>query len=270
MTPVSVFDFDSAAVFLRAWINALPKQGRGMGTKLAQFLGVSSTMVSQLLSADKALSLETGVQLAEFIGLNEMETDFFLLLIEHERAGHHRLKERVLKKIRELRKNAEDLSKRVKIDQELSESSKAIYYSSWLFTAIRNLSALPDMNDVESVAAHLRLPRPQVARVVQFLIENNLCRIEDGKLTYNKQWTHIPARSPLVVKHHQNWRIRGFQSMDNFNPEDFFLTAPMSMSMAVAAQIRARLPAWAEQIQKEVGPSDSEGVWCLNMDWFKV
>lgn len=268
MIDLSIYDYESAPLYVRAWMASLPKQGRGSGSRLAEHLGVSPTMVSQILSGEKGMSPETGVQIAEFIGMNDRELDFFLLLVEKERAGHQRLKSRLDKKIKAARKESETLAKRVEVDQELDSEAKAIYYSSWLFTAIRNLTALPDIKDLESLSAHLGVPRANLVRVLQFLIEKNLVESGPEGLLYKNKWTHIPANSPLVVKHHQNWRVRGLSRMDDFRDEDFFFTGPMSMSRATAAEIRARLPEWIERIQKEVGPSPSEVVKCLNIDWF--
>jgi uncharacterized protein (TIGR02147 family) len=262
-------DFETAPEFLRAWIREQPKRGRGIGAQLAQRLGISATMVSQTLSGDKTLSPEIALQMAEALGLSEDATDALLLMVERDRAGHHRLKARLTAQLERLRAERRDLSSRVRKDQSLSETERATYYSSWLYSAVRNLSALPNVNSVDDISVRLGVPRSTAQRVVDFLLESNLCATdESGHLSYAKQWTHLPAKSPLVRQHHQNWRIQGFRRMEEQSDEHLFITAPMSMSVQVAVRVRERLLKLIEEVQKEVGPSPSEATWCLNLDWY--
>ncbi len=73
----------------------------------------------------------------------------------------------------------------------------------------------------------------------------------------------------FVVKHHQNWRMRGLQMMDSYDDKHLFATLPMSISEETAEEIRHLLPKLIEQILEKVGPSKSEKVYCLNLDWFE-
>lgn len=99
--------------------------------------------------------------------------------------------------------------------------------------------------------------------------QNGLCGIAGGKLQVGTKRTHIDANSPLVAKHHQNWRLRTFEKMPLQRAEDLFFTFPMSLSADDAKNIRQYLPSVIEQIHKIVGPSPSEVVRCLNIDFFE-
>lgn len=57
--------------------------------------------------------------------------------------------------------------------------------------------------------------------------------------------------------------------MQNYDEKDLFYTAPMSLSKEVAERIRTQLPELIKQIIDQVGPSESEVVRCLNIDWFE-
>ncbi|RYZ72912.1 MAG: DUF4423 domain-containing protein [Proteobacteria bacterium] len=113
------------------------------------------------------------------------------------------------------------------------------------------------------------IPLGIVNDVVNFLLEKNLCKIENNKLTYGTFRTHIGKDSPFVVKHHQNWRLKGFQNMELRRDEDLFFTYPMAISREVAEQIRMKLPRIIEDLQATIGPSESETTRCLNIDWFE-
>lgn len=266
---MSIYDFSEYTSFLRAWIAAKPKRGRGEIRRMADVLGVNPALISQALSGEKCLSLELTADLVTHLGLTEKEADYFILLVEYARAGSVRLKQVFKKRIVEAQKRATRVSERIQKDRELSDETKSVYYSSWTYTGIRNLTAIEGMQDIDSIATRLKLPKPVVSKVVSFLLEHGLCRHEGGHLTYGPMWTHVPADSPLVVKHHQNWRLRGFTTMEDPSEAHLFFTSPMSLSREAAEEVRKMLPSFIEKVQKIVGPSPSETVRCLNIDWFE-
>lgn len=265
---MTVFNFSDYRKYMRFWAENRPDK-RGAYARIAEKIGASSTMVSQILNGQKNLSPEMTQNLVDYFGLNEMETDYFFYLVELDRAGTLALRTRHLHKLKELREKSKELSHRVKKDQELDDSAKAIFYSSWLYSGVRNLSAIEGSNSIDAIAAKLALPREAILRVVNFLNEQGLLEKNGDLLSPKSKLTHIPATSPLVIKHHQNWRLRGFQKMDSFNSDDFYFTGPMSLSKELADEIRHELPAFIESIGKKLGPSKSETARCLNIDWFE-
>ena len=250
-------------------MKALPKGGRGEYRKVAERLGVSTTMVSQVFNGDKHLSLELASDLTDYLHLNELETDYFFLLVEHARAGSFRLQQKLKKRLENATAEAKKLEVRLKQDAELNDATKAIFYSSWIYTGVRMLTDLSDMNDAQEIADRLNLPRPQVQKVLEFLIKEGLVVQKDGKLKMGPRRTHIGASSALVNKHHQNWRLAGFQKMILTETENMFYTGPMSLSVEVAERVRSELPALIEKIHGWVVPSQAETVRCLNIDWFE-
>lgn len=266
---MSIFEFSDYRAFLRGWIKARPKNGRGELRRMADALNVNPSLLSQALSGSKSLSLEMAAELAEYLSLTDKESDYFLTLVEFERAGSVKLRKHLKARIEAAQKEASRIAGRVHVDRELSNETKSIYYSSWVYTGIRNLVAVKGFGDIAHLSARLQLPKAAVSRAVEFLLEHGLCRMEKGQLTYGPAWTHIPADSPLVVKHHHNWRLRALTKMDDPSEENLFFTGPMSLSAEAAESVRKLLPGWIEKVQKIAGPSTSETVRCLNIDWFE-
>ena len=237
---------------------------------MAESLRVSPALISQVVNGDKLLSPELAVQVAEHVALGARETDFFLLLVDFERAGSHRLKELLKTRVDRERADARKVSSRIETDRELDSETRATYYSSWTYTGVRNLTAIPGFDNVEALALKLALPKPVVARVVEFLVENGLCKLDaKGALTYGPMWTHVNSDSRLVVKHHQNWRVRALTKMEETRGDDLYFTSPMSMLFETAQDVRARLLEIIAEVQTAVKPSPSEVVRCLNLDWFE-
>jgi hypothetical protein len=116
----------------------------------------------------------------------------------------------------------------------------------------------------------LNISPAMAAKIVSFLLEHGLCvQKPTGEIVHSGVSTHVGNDSPHVIKHHQNWRVRGMQRMDTVSDEALFFTGPMALSVETAAEIRKLLPTMIEQIMKIVGPSPSEAGYCLNIDWFE-
>lgn len=267
---VSIFDFNSYREYLAAWIQAQPNKGRGIKGQLARTLNVSPTLISFVLNGSKLLTLEQASDLADFIGLNETECDYLLILVEFERAGHHRLRQKLARKINSAQEKAKKISSRVKKDMDLTDEQKTIYYSSWIYTGIRNLVAIGEFKDAGSIAKRLSLPLALVHKAIQFLLENGLCVERNGVLTLGPAlYTHTDADSPHANKHRQNWRLFGLNVMDQKRESDLFYTCPMSLSDKDVQKIRGLILSYVQEILNIMKPSRSEKVCCLNIDWFE-
>jgi hypothetical protein len=104
---------------------------------------------------------------------------------------------------------------------------------------------------------------------MQFLLETNLCRRDKGNLKMGPAITHLSAGSPIVSRHHLNWRVRGYQYMTMPEEKNFFATVPMVLSESLAEKIRQELPQLVQNILTDVAPSASETVRCMNIDFFE-
>ncbi len=222
-----------------------------------------------MLNGAKHFSLEITAEITEFIGLNEKESEYFLLLIEHQRAGAFKLRKMLEKKLDREQQLGSQLQHRMSKDRQLTDAENMQFYSSWMYSAIRILSTLPEITNAKTISERLNIPLNRANQIVDFLLEKNLCVIVKNKLTYGDYRTHVGINSPFVVKHHQNWRIKGFQSMELRREEDLFFTQPMALSLEAAEKIRLLLPGIIEQIHAIAGQSDSEVVRYMNVDFFE-
>lgn len=266
---MSVFDTFDYKDFLRTWVSERPGGGRGEYRRMAEALSVSTTLVSQVVNGEKHFSLELASDLCDYMGLRDREADHFLLLIEYARAGTHAYRQRLKKRLDEAREKALKLSERLDKDRDLTETQAAVYYSNWAYTAVTHLIAIDPMLSVDALAERLKLPRYSVAKVIEFLMETGiLVPRNGGGLDIGTKHTHLSSDSPFVVRHHHNWRLQAFSRMNFAHNEDLFYTSPMSMSDETAGLVRRELVNVVERVLKLVGPSPSEVVRCLNIDWF--
>jgi len=263
-----VFDYDDYRLFLKDWIAARPKSGRGILGQWATQLRVHSTHLSHVLAGKKDLSIETAHELAELIGLTDAEQDHFILLVLYARAGTASLKARLKKKIEKSRDQANKVQARVKVTAEIPSEAKAIFYSSWVYSGIKNLLALGKYQTVDEIASTLGISREVAKNAIEFMIEYGICERQNGYLVPGKSRTHVGHNSPFVKQHLFNWRNVALQRLSHSLEDGVHFSFPMNLSEKDAERIREEVLKLIETVNRIVAPSPPETVRCLNIDLF--
>ena len=89
---MTIFDYQNYKQFVNEWIALQKGGGHGQLRQLSLHLGINSVVMSQVFRGERDLTLEQALGVSEYIGFTEMERDYFLLLVQKERAGNHQLK----------------------------------------------------------------------------------------------------------------------------------------------------------------------------------
>lgn len=265
---MSVFDFDDYKIYVREWIKSQPKQGYGQLNRIAKHLNIHSVVVSQIFSGDRDLTLEQACSLGNYLGLSNMEKDYLLLLVQLSRSSSLELSAVLQRQLNKLKKEATNLHKRIK-HEKFSDVAKSTFYSKWYYSAVRLSTDITNQNSIDSIAQKLGLDKSIVAEVLDFLIQNKLVIKEKNQLNVGPQVTHLPANSPLISKHHSNWRLKALQAMDQICEDDLFYTGPMALSKEDAKKIQSKLISLIKENTEIVKQSDSEALFCLGIDWFR-
>lgn len=264
----SHFEYENYKDLVRSLLENMPRRGYGQLRKIAEHLNISAVIVSQVFAGDRHLSEEHALDLCGYFGFSPLETKYFLLLVQMERAGNHRLKKFYANQLKEIREKSKELKSRVPQDMQLDESAKALFYSNWYYSGIRMTSSIEGLNTVDAIAEHLHLPRATVKQVTEFLVSKGLCVEEDGKIRMGPSLTHLEAASPLLPRSLSNWRLRGLQNLETTAEDELFYSAPMSLSVADTAWVREKLVLVIQEILSRVKVSESQKLACLNIDWF--
>jgi uncharacterized protein (TIGR02147 family) len=266
----SIFEFDNYRKFLEACLNKMPHKGYGQMTRMAEALAVHPSLISQVLKEHKGLTTDQAAGLADFLGLGELEAEYFVLLVQLERAGQETARALYRKQIRRVLDQAQSLSRRVTAESKLSESQRATFYSDWAYSAIRQASAIAGVDTVEKIQRYLGLPRRRVQALMEFLVNAGLCKISGtGRVKVGPASTHLESTSPWVRAHHTNWRQRAIHAQDGARAGNLHYTAPLTLSKRDAIVIREKLIQWIKEVNAIVDPSPSEALYCLNLDWFQ-
>lgn len=267
---MDIYEFINYRDFLKKLMKSFPKGGYGQLSRLASYLNINNAFLTQVFKETKSLSLEQALLTARFFNLTEKETDYFLLLVQFDKAGTKELKEVFLKKIKSIQENVQEIQNRVRIDVKLDLAQQAIFYSDWIYSAIRQSTAIPRIKTYDEIAEFLSLSPKIVLQTLEFLVREGLCKFEENQFKIGARRTHLEENSPFKKLHYQNWRNKGLSQFDDNWESKLYYSAPMTVSTKDTKAIRKVILEMIDRINEIADTSQSEELVCFNVDWFRI
>jgi uncharacterized protein (TIGR02147 family) len=237
---------------------------------MARSVGCQTAYISQVILGQAHLSAEQAEKLAQFLKFSEEETGYFLLLVQKDRAGTESLRKHCLKQIKKTQEYRAQLKNRVDTKTELNAEAQAIYFSSWIYSAIHVLTTIPEFQKRNKIAEHLQLPLSAIDEALKFLVSVQLITDDHGVLKPGMARMHLPHDSPLVAKHHANWRLQAVRDLELRNDESLHYSSCVSLSKQDAALIREQLLKTIENIKSQIKKSPEEALYSFCMDLFEI
>lgn len=267
---MNIFNYSDYRAYLRSYIQKLPKQGRGVINRLAAYLEVHPSLLSQVLSDSKNLSLEQAYLTREYLGLSEQEGEYFMCLVQFERAGTIKLKNYFKEKMALLKEDSAEIGSHLVQDRQLTEEEKSIFYSHWLYTAIWLYTGVQKEKTLDEIVQRFQIPRERASEILRFLVKTNLCIFKNSAYQSSSHSIHIARNSAHAHKHHTNWRLRAIESRDNVSEEEIMYTAPFSISRKDFNYIRERIFEVLKDVTNTAVRSEAEDLACFNIDFFWI
>lgn len=263
-----IYEYLDYKQYINDLISTYPKEGRGVFSKLAKSINVSSVLISQIFKGEKDLTIDQAILTSQFFEMKELETEYLITLVSKARAATLELRKYYDQKIFEIQNKSLDIKNRITKTEDISDGAKAEFYSNWLYSGIRLSCALDEISNVKEIAEFFNLQEPLVKEKVDFLLKNGLLKEEDGALQIGVNSTHLGKDNPLVHNHRKNWRLKAIESFANNNANDLFYVAPMVVSEDIAVKLREKILHFIEELYKEVPKEAPETTYCLNIDFF--
>ncbi len=268
---MSIFEHNDYRIYLKNYIKALPKKGRGELSKISKHLRVNTTLLSQIMSGSRDFSHEQTYSLSLYLAHTELETDYFSLLVQLNRAGTIELKKHIQKKIETIKTDALQLSKRISHEKKLTEQQRSVFYSSWIYSAVHLLTSTNDRGvTLDDVAKRFRFSKQKALQIIQFLLSTGICSELSGRYVMGVQSTYVEHGSPHLLKHHSNWRIKAIQRSESISEKELMYTGQFSLSQKDFEVLRERIAEFLKEANLMVKESKAEDLACLNIDWFQI
>lgn len=266
----SIFEFKDYKKYLNDALDDLKKQGHASRSDLAKASQCQTAYVSQVLNGSADFSLEQADRINAFMGHSTEEGDFFFLLIQLGRAGSHSLKEYFQRQINRVHENRLELKNRLDVNKTLSKDNATQYYSQWYYSAIHVMLTIPEFQSKEKMAKYLRMSESRVAEVLEFLTSVGLATKTQGKYKIGTTRIHLPADSPMISKHHTNWRLNAIRSMERESLDDTHYSSVVTLSRADVMVIRSKIIEFIQEIKVIIRDSKEEEVHSFCLDFFRT
>ena len=267
---MNIYQFDCYKDFLIESIKKSPSGGRGMKRKIAEFVNCHTSFVSQVLSGEKDFSLEQSLKLSKFFSLNELETKFFLNLVNFSRSGDHELKDYYEQEKQALRLEGQRMENFLEVNAKLSLEEAAKYYSDSSFSLVRLACAFKNIRTAQDISIFLGMDLEKVEKILTFLLEKKILMDGSEGLVQSSRITHLEKDSPMINLHHRNWRMKALQKQEIPDDRDLFFTVPMSLATKDIEKVKLILQKAVKEIYALLGDSEDQSIACLNIDWFRV
>lgn len=270
MLYISIYDYDDYKKFVIDWIEMGPSKGRGQRIQLAQALSCQTPFITHVLAGDYHFSPEQGAACAKWMGLNDIDTEYLILLILKSRSGTQESRAIFSKQI-EQRKNQENvLKKRLKIKAGLNADAQMQYYGHWCYAAIHMALMNPKLRTAEALENYFQIPRSKILSVIEFLLETDLIELKGNQFKVKSPMIHLEKTSPLLAMHHANWRLRTIDAVKEKNNSSLHYTGVISLSADDYEWLKSQLSILLEKMADKVKDSADEKLAQLSMDWYQI
>lgn len=243
---------------------------RGLKSKAAAFLGVHTTLISQILHDKVIPNLEQGDKLNQFIGHNEEESHYFLLLLQKARAGTRSLQNYFQSQLDQIQKNRQVLKKRVGNTETVALQDELRYYSAWQFSAVHVALSVPELSQPETLSAELKIPLVDVRAILDFLVRAGLAQANSQGFSIGTRHIHLGTSSTQLRNHHLNWRLRAMQAIDQDVKNNFHYSSVVSLSRKDVQTIKELLIQALNSANRTIQTSKEETVYGMNFDFFHL
>jgi uncharacterized protein (TIGR02147 family) len=270
MKKTSIYEYKSYKQFILDWIEKTPNSGRGQRKLIAEAIGCQNPFITHVLSGDYHFSAEQAEACARYMGLNDVDSEFFILLVLKERSGTKTLENLFGKQISQRCEQHSVLKKRLNIKDTMNLEDQMIYYSSWHYAAIHMALMIPEFQNVGSLSRYFNLPPSRILSVLSFLVENHLAEQRGNQYKIKKSVLHLEKDSPILTQHHSHWRLRAIEAIQTSKPDNLHYSGIMSLSRDDYEWVREKLALLLEEVVDRLGPSKDEKLATLCFDFFQV
>jgi uncharacterized protein (TIGR02147 family) len=267
---LTIFDFVNYKAYLLDWIQSQPSRGHGIRRGIASSIGCQTAFVSQILKGDAHLSLEQADKLNVFLGHAQEEARFFLLLVQLTRAGTESLRSHFRIQMSEILEKRTQLRERLAVTNEISKEDRSIFFSSWSFAAAHVLLSIPGFQTRSALAQALSLSPKKVGNILDFLVSRGLAMQKGDQFTVGKVHIHLGNDSPMIAKHHMNWRVKALQSLDQEIPGEMHYSSVVSIAKSDAEKLHRLLVDSVAAARELVASSKEEELFAVCVDFFRV
>lgn len=264
----SVFSFNSYKDIMTFFLTG--ENRRGQLSRAAEFLNCQRSYLSRVINEEFHLTQDHAFRMTKFLRFNDGERDFFQTLVEFERSGDPGYRSHLQEQIKEMKRKHDSVSVRAKRTHLLNEQLNTQYFTSWVWSAIHFLTAIPKYQNIQMISDRLGLKPDMVKMYLLGLETQGFVSRSGDKWFYASGEFHLAKESPLLQLYHQNWRQKALLSSQDLTRDDVHFTGILTLTQKDADQLKELVLKFIEEANKIAGPSKPEEAVVLLCDFFSV
>lgn len=266
----TLFEYRDYKKYVLDLIEKSSDGGRGLRKKIAAFVGCQVSHITNVLTGSAHFSFEQGEAVARYFGLDANETEFFLLLIQYNRAGTINLKKHCLRILETHAKAFLELGSRIRVSESLRMEDQARYYSCWQMGAAHMLLSIPAFQTRDALAKKLGVSLARIDEILSALVDIGICKKEGLRFKLLAGSLHLDRHSPFIAQHHTNWRMCAARSLDFMKESDLHYSSAVSLSKSDIAKVREILTRALSESIDVIKASGEEELGVICIDFFTV
>jgi hypothetical protein len=245
---------------------------KGYKSLLAKAAGFHTSYLSHVLSERAHISPEQAIAICDFWGLNAIHTDYFLALLNKERAGSERLRKKYELDLDRIRKEAENslvvMSPKEINKIKLRPDQLLFYLSNWFAPSIHIALRIQGLQTIKALAKRFDLSEAKVSDTLQKLLAMDAVSVNDEVWTFKNFPDADESLGGYPKVLHNTMRQRANMILENKRDDDVFSTWVVASSRKEIDEIRAELQEVVINRLKGSFEYPEEEVVCLCLDFF--
>lgn len=267
----SLFEFSNYQEFLVSQLGSKSSRS-GQKTLLAEKLNIKASYLSRVLNGDSDLTQEQALTTAQFFSLNGIEQEYFILLVNLQRAGTIELKNFYKHSLNKILNESQKIEKRIHEPQTLSKEDSLKYYSRWIYLAVHVAVSISNLKTLRAIADKFKLKLEETQDILDFLVQTNIISYDTKTRSYavGSTYTHIGNKSDLIYHHHYNWRIKSLEKIAQKDEQALHYSALFSLSKDDALKLKNNFLELIKNHIEIIKPSKEEVLYCQVIDFFEI
>jgi len=243
---------------------------------MANFIRVQKPYLSKVMNGHADLNSDQLYMCCKYLGLNEEEINYMLLLLERERCTYPERKKDLTLKIERIQDSKRD-SKNILINQiktrdalDFDESIHIEYYLDPTILIVHMFLTIPRFRkNIDHIATELFLSKEHLNDILKKLVEMNIIEIKEGKIEVLIKTMHLPRESKVVSAHQQMMKQYGLYRMNRIGVEfkkNFAVT--FSSNETARKKIELEFNTFLAKVREISMEGDKKDCYQLNFDLF--
>lgn len=268
---VSIFEFLDYKTYIIEKALAL-KLSRGWKSQLAKACRCQMSYVSQVLNGKVHFSLEQALVVSSFFKISNLECEYFMEMVNFQRAGNERLKEFYARRMNSLAAKGHQISQKFqRMSPEFTESEKLIYYSCWTYPVVHMCVWISNLRTSAEIARKLNIAQETIEQALHFLVSCGMIVALGKQFVPTKKSIHLERPSPYLNKFLTGSRIFALKKLDLNDESDLFYSSIVAINQKALIAIKNILVESIDSCRKLTESStDEDTLMTLNIDFSEI